>query len=188
MSASNNKRSTRKPEKTKQSIRRSVVPAKKHTACKNPKDTQTHRSQAMPQTAVSRTTVSWKGPLPPPSVMDGYNNVVPNGADRLFALFEEQTRADCMYQLNEQENAKELRLRSIDSNVYGKIFGTVVTLAAFGGAMYATYINAHYSIPLAFLGLPVLGIIKSIVGGGDSIKDKFFGKIKRKDKDINTKN
>ena len=37
-------------------------------------------------------TLSFEGPLPPPSILEAYNRVVPNGAERLFAAFEQQVK------------------------------------------------------------------------------------------------
>ena len=35
--------------------------------------------------------VSWQGPIPPPQVLKQYDDIIPNGAERLFAQFENET-------------------------------------------------------------------------------------------------
>jgi uncharacterized membrane protein len=35
---------------------------------------------------------SWQGPIPPPDVLRAYNEIIPNGAERLFSQFENETK------------------------------------------------------------------------------------------------
>ena len=38
----------------------------------------------------TQTTISWEGPLPPPSLLSQYNDVFPGGADRIVTLLQKQ--------------------------------------------------------------------------------------------------
>jgi uncharacterized membrane protein len=40
------------------------------------------------QEILVQTSMSWQAPIPPPEMMKGYNDIIPNGAERLFRQFE----------------------------------------------------------------------------------------------------
>lgn len=41
--------------------------------------------------AARETRISFSGPLPPPEIMQAYNTVIPNGAERILAMAENQS-------------------------------------------------------------------------------------------------
>ena len=41
--------------------------------------------------ASKQTTVEFRGPLPPPEILQAYNKALPNGADRIVAVAEKQS-------------------------------------------------------------------------------------------------
>lgn len=45
------------------------------------------------QTALRQiiTSIQFQGPLPPPAMMEDYDRIIPNGANRLVVLLEKQT-------------------------------------------------------------------------------------------------
>jgi uncharacterized membrane protein len=46
-----------------------------------------------PAREVARITqsISWEGPIPPPALLSQFNNVITNGAERIFAMAERQS-------------------------------------------------------------------------------------------------
>lgn len=97
------------------------------------------RSQASTtnHTHISVQSHSWEGPLPPPSVLEEFNRIVPNGAERIIRSWEEETqhRRD----LDKAEHSKFWR----DAMV-GKIFAFLFVIAALAVAAFAAYLGAEW--------------------------------------------
>lgn len=78
------------------------------------------------------SAVSYSGPLPDPETLDRYNQIVPNGAERIFAQFEAQTA-----------HRHDIERRVVRSNVFCQKFGSlsafVLGAIAIGGGLYLAY-------------------------------------------------
>jgi uncharacterized membrane protein len=44
------------------------------------------------QQVIRSIRAEYSGPLPPPSALEHYNNIIPNGAERIMAMAEQQSR------------------------------------------------------------------------------------------------
>jgi uncharacterized membrane protein len=91
---------------------------------------------------VKRT--SFSGPLPPPEILNGYNDAVENGAERIMVMAEEQAK----HRRELESHAIKEQLRQSKN---GQIFGFIIALTLIG-----------VSTLLGFYGQPVLG---GILGG-----------------------
>jgi uncharacterized membrane protein len=105
-------------------------PAKKSDAGSDPQDMERPGS-------VVQTTSTWSGPLPPPSVLADFDEVVENGAERIMAAWESETahRRDL--------EKSDLRLSAMDS-MLGKVFALIFVLSALGVSAYAASIGAQW--------------------------------------------
>ena len=74
-----------------------------------PIDLDARHSQT-PTQRVSASISAFKGPLPPPELLERYNQIVPNGADRIVAMAESLALA------TKSELEIESRLKSEDSS------------------------------------------------------------------------
>jgi len=84
-----------------------------------------------PQPPAPQTTVTaFKGPLPPPQVLDQYNQIVPGAAERIVRLFEIQV--DHRQRLESSIISSDVR----DSRL-GLILGALVSIAAITGGVFA---------------------------------------------------
>ncbi len=87
------------------------------------KDLPTSPSRRQQREAVVATGISFSGPLPPPSVLEGYDRIVPGAAERLLSLVE----ADAKHQ-------RELEFAALNAEVrgvrLGQVLGCLVVLAA----------------------------------------------------------
>lgn len=56
------------------------------------KKTQTAPSSPKPSSPPNGTVVSanWSGPLPPPGALQQFNVIIPNGAERIMAMVEQE--------------------------------------------------------------------------------------------------
>ena len=87
----------------------------------------------------------FRGPLPPPEILHGYDDILPGAADRIIRMAEK-----------EQENAQDARMLAIRKEAAdirrGQIIGGIVAMSAF--------------LTAAFLGYHGHSYAASIVGGG----------------------
>ncbi len=78
---------------------------------------------------------SWQGPLPPPDVLREYNEIIPNGAERIFKMAENQSQHRLSLEkdvINKEQNQSSL----------GQIFGFIIAVA-FGAAAFTLAITGH---------------------------------------------
>lgn len=97
----------------------------------------------------------WSGPLPPPAALERFNQIVPNGAERIVAMAEKEQSHRIEYEkVGLAATIKEVRL--------GQVLGALISLAAVLGAIYTASIGAHWIVSMALVGIPVLGIVRAI--------------------------
>ena len=75
------------------------------------------------------------GPLPPPEVLEGYNKVVPDGAQTMFAMFEKEQQARLVNEtkytnMDEKELSGELTYKN-----RGQVFGFVLAMVCIGASL-----------------------------------------------------
>jgi uncharacterized membrane protein len=72
---------------------------------------------------------SFSGPIPPPEVLEKYNQALPGSAERILAMAEQQSR-----------HRQAIESRVIDSNIFvqklGPFLGFIVAMTAVGGGVY----------------------------------------------------
>ena len=101
-------------------------PAKRSPQPSN--EQQTHRHE------ISVQQHSWKAPLPPPSVLAEFNQVVENGAERIVRAWEV-----------ESEHRREIDRREqrwfYANALTGKVFAFLFVMAALGLSAWALYLD-----------------------------------------------
>jgi uncharacterized membrane protein len=97
------------------------------------------------------SVAEWSGPLPPPAILNQFNNVVENGAERIFAAWERETA-----------HRHKLESRDLFSTTFdvimGKVFAFLFVLAALLVCVFAIFAGAEWVA--AVLGG---GVITSVV-------------------------
>ena len=79
--------------------------------------------------ARSVTAVQFQGPLPPPELLKGYDDILPGSANRILTMAEgEQTHRHGMEERSMKYGASIA--------VIGQLFGFLLALTILGGAMY----------------------------------------------------
>lgn len=94
----------------------------------------------------------WAGPLPPPSILDGFNHVAENGAERIFKQWEEESA-------HRREMEKRDFKWAVAEGFFGKTLAFIFVLAALALAAYAISTGATWLA--AFL---AAGTIAAVVG------------------------
>lgn len=108
-------------------------------------------------TAQQVVSAQWQGPLPPPDALANFNDIIPNGAERIMRMVEEEQLHRISYE--------KAHLNAVSGDTRrGHYIGMVISTAAICGAVYTVYLGAHWSVSIALVGIPVLGIIRAIVG------------------------
>lgn len=93
----------------------------------------------------------WSGPLPPPQALAAFNDVVPNGAERIMAAWESETA-----HRHKVESREQLTF-AIDT-ILGKVFALIFVLAALAVCGYSAYVGAQW-----VAGIIGTGVIASVV-------------------------
>ena len=123
--------------------------------------------QELIQTIISVTTVSkvHSGPLPNGETLNGYNQIIPNGAERLMQQVEKQSQ-----HRRDIEN-KVVSWNNIES-LLGQLFGLIIA----GSVLYASYslaINGHETVASILGGATIVGLTSIFVYGKKKQGEKF---------------
>ena len=123
--------------------------------------------QELIQTIISVTTVSkvHSGPLPDVETLNGYNKIIPNGAERLMQQVEKQSQ-----HRRDIEN-KVVSWNNIES-LLGQLFGLIIA----GSVLYASYslaINGHETVASILGGATIVGLTSIFVYGKKKQGEKF---------------
>jgi uncharacterized membrane protein len=113
--------------------------------------------------AVVETQV-FQGPIPPPAILEGYENLVPGSAGRLTAMAEREQR---------HRHNLDLRPMHLDFvySMSGLICGGLVALSLIAGA-YFSAIAGHQAVAGAFLATGAVSMVAGFIKG----RQLFAGK------------
>jgi uncharacterized membrane protein len=107
---------------------------------------------------VVRQEAYFSGPIPPPSVLAQYNDVLPNGADRIMTMAERQS-----------QHREALEKRVVDGNVAsqtrGSYFAFILLLITIVGGLY-----------LLHEGKSVVGLSAIVASVGGAVGVFFYSK------------
>lgn len=109
------------------------------------------------QQAHSSLNMSWSGPLPPPGALQQFNDIIPDGANRIMAMVE----AEQAHRIGHE--SERLRVMARDTR-RGHWIGGIISISSIGGAVVCVALHAPAAVSVAMVGIPVLGMIRVIVG------------------------
>lgn len=98
----------------------------------------------------------WSGPLPPPAALEHFNEIIPNGADRIMSMIESEQAHRISH-----DNAV-LAAQTADMK-RGHIIGGIACILSISGAIYTSYIGAPAAVSIALVSVPILGMIKAFM-------------------------
>lgn len=120
------------------------------------------RSQAPSQPSNPPTVDSqllstqWSGPLPPPGALAQFNQIIPDGANRIMLMIEQ-----------EQAHRVAHEFKVLDATVKdfrrGHWLGAGLGVLSVLAAGFTAYIGAHPTVSIALVSLPLVAVIRSIV-------------------------
>ena len=85
-----------------------------------------------PPARVTTTYTEISGPIPPPQILQHYNNIVPNAAERIISMAEKQS-----------DHRMSLERKVIDSNIMKSYLGMIVGVSI---ALYGLYIAKEIAV------------------------------------------
>lgn len=100
--------------------------------------------------------IGWAGPLPPPEALSQFNNIVPNGAERIFRMTEEQQASRIHIERTGLQAA-------IAEAKRGQLLGASISIVAIVGAILSVYLGSHWLVSAMLVGVPIMGLAKAIV-------------------------
>lgn len=81
-----------------------------------------------------REFTAFSGPLPPPQILESYNKIIPNSAERLLTMVELQS-----------EHRRLCEVKSLDAQIAittrGQILAFVLSILGFGSALFCAYLG-----------------------------------------------
>lgn len=111
---------------------------------------------------VTRST-SFRGPLPPPEHLEGYNRVVEGGAERIFRMAERQSEHRVGL---EDHSVKE----GLKQSGRGQWFGFVLALVLIASAVFLA-VNGHDVVAGILGGTTIVGLVTVFVIGKQRQQD-----------------
>ena len=100
----------------------------------------------------------WSGPLPHPADLDQFDRLIPNGAERIFVMVEQE-------QAHRIKHGNTVLNATIADTRRGHWLGGTISVIAIAGSVLAVYIGAHPTVSVALVGLPLATVIRSMIQG-----------------------
>ena len=105
----------------------------------------------------------WEGPLPPPGIVAQFNDVVQNGAERIFRMAEIEQQ----HRIESERTALEHNIKTGQIEVsitrIGVTLGGLVSLLSIVACLISVGQGAHWSVSIALVGLPLMGAIRALI-------------------------
>lgn len=98
------------------------------------------------------TVAGWSAPLPPPSILRDYEDILPGSAERVFAQFEEEA------QQRRDLTRRRMALSERDA-VLGQVLAGLYAAGSLGATVYAAYLGAEWVAAILGGGTIVGGIV-----------------------------
>lgn len=106
---------------------------------------------------------AWSGPLPDPASVERFEHILPGAAQRLFALAEREQAHRHAQEIAQMEIRRaSVRMAARDS-LLGMFLGWLVAMGGMGCAVWSVMAQAHWSVSLGFLSLPVMLVAAELV-------------------------
>ncbi|MEQ1674351.1 MAG: DUF2335 domain-containing protein [Candidatus Nitrotoga sp.] len=114
------------------------------------------RQETVPQPQAVAVSRQWSGPLPPPEALARFNEIVPNGAERVFKMAE----AEQAHRISSENTGL---VASIAEAKRGQLLGASISIVSLVSAIISVYLGAHWVVTALLVGVPIMGLAKAIV-------------------------
>jgi len=110
------------------------------------------------------TAQHYSGPVPPPEILRGYDQVIPGAAERILEMAEADQRHTHEMEARAQKRVFAERKR-------GQIFALVVSLGAFTAAAVMSYFGAEKAA-MVLSGSTIVGLVSAFITGRRKSSEK----------------
>lgn len=98
----------------------------------------------------------WSGPLPPPAALDQFNEIIPNGAERIMSMIERE-------QAHRIEHEATGLRATIQDTRRTHWMGVAISLTAISGSVISVILHAHPAVSVALVGVPIVAMINALI-------------------------
>jgi uncharacterized membrane protein len=98
----------------------------------------------------------WSGPLPPPAALQHFNEIIPNGAERIMKMVEEEQAHRVSYE-------SALLAATIGDTKRGHWMGWSISIISVVGALASIFMQANPIVSVALVGVPLVSIVHAIM-------------------------
>lgn len=105
-------------------------------------------------------TMRFAGPLPPPEILQQYNEILPGAAERVFSLTEKQAA----HRMNLENSIVQAQIRESSR---GQTFALIIAVLGLGSAAFLGF-HDKTTIASIFAGSTVLGLVTAFILGKKS--------------------
>ena len=122
---------------------------------------------------VAVEAAAFTGPLPPPSMFNHYNEVLPGSAERILRMAEKEQEHRTTWE------SEVLRVGARDSLI-GQALGFLALLVCVGGAIYLA-LSGNVVVAVVLVGAPIVGTIGLVYSGAETAWRPFIEQLRRSD-------
>ena len=120
------------------------------------KTSQRQEAVSHSQPQVVSVSSQWSGPLPPPDALARFNEIVPNGAERIFKM----TEAEQAHRITFENTGL---VAAIAEAKRGQLLGASISIVSLASALISIFLGAHWTVTVLLVGVPIMGLAKAIV-------------------------
>jgi uncharacterized membrane protein len=125
--------------------------------------TRVHVRQSMVR--IAHEVAEFSGPLPPPSYLREYDNIIAGAADRIISMAEA-----------EQKHRHRWERSALNSTNAGLWFGFLIALGLVSGGIYSVYAGQPY-VAGGFLTAGAIGMVPALIRGKDLVVQRARGSV-----------
>lgn len=134
-------------------------------AKRQPSGAQPSRPTAQQDKPTQVVAQNWTGPLPPPGALAQFGEIIPDGAERILRMAE----LEQAHRLETERAVTEANIQSANEALrqsrIGLNSGAAVSALSIVGTVVSIWLNAHPTVSIALVSVPVLGMVKALIDG-----------------------
>ena len=123
----------------------------------NPPSSPDESSHKVVPASVKKTSVSFTGPLPPPNLLAGYNNIVPGAAERIIAIAEGEA-------VHQRDMERLVTEHMFAERKRGQTFALFIAVVALGASAFLGY-NGHEVVAGVIGGTTICSLVATFAFG-----------------------
>lgn len=122
-----------------------------------------NKPASKPPAGRQRITEAWQGPLPHPEALQRFDQIVTDGAERIFKMAEDEQRF--RLETDREVTAANIRAQQAEADAIkrGHLLGFALSLVATIAAVTSAIYGAHPSVSIALIGVPLMSAVRAII-------------------------